>query len=67
MNLAKNIRYYLNKNNMPIQELIEETQIHPSVMFKILNETTKDPHLSTILKIAKVLNVTVNDLIEEKK
>lgn len=66
MNLDKNIKYYLKKNEMQVQELIEKTQIHPSVMFKILNGTTKDPKISTIIKISKALNISVNTLIGEK-
>lgn len=65
-NIADNIRLLRTKHRISQELLAEKIQMSNQQISSIENELS-EPKLSTIIKIAEVFNVTVNDLIYEQK
>ncbi len=65
-NIADNIRLLRTKHRISQELLAEKIQMSNQQISSIENELS-EPKLSTIIKIAEVFNVTVNDLIYEHK
>ena len=57
------IKKLLKEKNMTIYRLAKITSIDETGLRNIINGKIKDPHISTITKIAKALNVKVDDLL----
>lgn len=57
------IKKLLKEKNMTIYRLAKITSIDETGLRNIINGKRKDPHISTITKIAKALNVKVDDLL----
>lgn len=62
---AKNLRYYLNLNNMQQKELASVLEIQPSTITNWLKQTAM-PQVSTIQKIADYFRIGKSDLVDEK-
>ncbi len=65
-NIADNIRLLRAKHRISQELLAEKIQMSNQQISSIENELS-EPKLSTIIRIAEVFNVTVNDLIYEQK
>lgn len=65
MGLEK-ITYYRNKRNMTIEELSAKSNVPIGTLSKISAGITKDPKLETVRAIAKALNCTLDDFLEEE-
>ncbi len=65
-NIADNIRLLRTKHRISQELLAEKIQMSNQQISSIENELS-EPKLSTIIKIAEVFNVTVNDLIYDPK
>lgn len=65
-NIADNIRLLRTKHRISQELLAEKIQMSNQQISSIENELS-EPKLSTIIKIAEVFNVTVNDLIYEQE
>lgn len=61
------IKKLLKEKNMTIYRLAKITSIDETGLRNIINGKRKDPHISTIAKIAKALNVKVDDLLLEEE
>lgn len=61
------IKKLLKEKNMTIYRLAKITSIDETGLRNIINGKRKDPHISTIAKIAKSLDVKVDDLLLEKE
>lgn len=57
------IKKLLKEKNMTIYRLAKITSFDETGLRNIINGKRKDPHISTILRIAKALNVKVDDLL----
>lgn len=62
---SKNLRYYLNLNNMQQKELAQILEIRPSTITNWLKQTAM-PQVSTIQKIADYFRIGKSDLVDEK-
>ena len=62
---SKNLRYYLNLNNMQQKELAQILGIRPSTITNWLKQTAM-PQVSTIQKIAYYFRIGKSDLVDEK-
>ena len=65
-NIADNIRLLRTKHRISQELLAEKIQMSNQQISYIENELS-EPKISTLVKIAEVFNVTVNDLICEPK
>ena len=61
------IKKLLKEKNITIYRLAKITSIDETGLRNIINGKIKDPHISTIAKIAKALNVKVDDLLLEEE
>lgn len=62
--LGKNIRALRQKRKLSQEKLARLTDISLNTLTKIESGFTKRPSIQTIHKIAKVLKVTIDDLVE---
>lgn len=62
---SKNLRYYLNLNNMQQKELAQILGIRPSTITNWLKQTAMS-QVSTIQKIADYFRIGKSDLVDEK-
>lgn len=63
-NIAKNIKKYRAKLGISQDKLSKLADITFHTITKIESGATSSPGIETAMKIAKALNVTVNDLLE---
>ncbi|MBT3729866.1 helix-turn-helix transcriptional regulator [Candidatus Woesearchaeota archaeon] len=62
--IAKNIKIVRNKNGISQDRLSKLADVAYNTIIKIESGAIKNPTIDTLAKIAKALNVTVNDLIK---
>lgn len=63
--VTHNLDYLLKKMNVTIKDLAAFTEIPASTIYAIMNKTTTEPRLHTIVSIAKFFNINVSQLIGE--
>jgi len=61
-NIADRLRIYRAKERISQEQLAEKANLTQTYVYKLENEMA-NPSIFVILKLAKALNVTVNDLI----
>ena len=61
-NIADKLRIYRAKERISQEQLAEKANLTQTYVYKLENEMA-NPSIFVILKLAKALNVTVNDLI----
>ena len=61
-NIADRLRIYRAKERISQEQLAEKANLTQTYVYKLENEMA-NPNIFVILKLAKALNVTVNDLI----
>lgn len=61
-NIPRNIRKFLREKKLRQVDIVERADIHPTHLSRIVNGI-QNPNLDTVIKIAKVLNVKVDDLL----
>ena len=54
----------MKNKNITKYKLHKLTGLHQTQIANILNDVTNDPRISTVIKIAKALDVDINELIE---
>ena len=64
--MKNNLRVILATKKMKISDLNEITGISKGTLTAIFYEKAKNPSIMTIKKIAKALNVSIDDLITTK-
>ncbi len=62
--LASNISYFRNEKGLSQNELANLAKIPQSTISDIESGKRKNPGVNTIIAIAKVLNVKINDLLK---
>ena len=62
MNIER-IKELMQSKHMSIYRLSKETGISDLLLGKILSGKVKDPRISTVKQIAKVLNVKVDEIV----
>lgn len=63
--VTNNLDYLLKKMNVTIKELAAFIEIPASTIYAIINKTTTEPRLHTIVNIATFFNINVSQLIGE--
>ena len=63
--IAKNIKKYRGKMDISQDKLSKLAGITLHTITKIESGATSDPRIETVKKIAKALNVTLDELIKE--
>ena len=61
--IAENVKKYRNKIGVSQDRLSKLADVTYNTIIKIESGANKNPTVETISKIAKALNVTVNDLL----
>lgn len=64
---AKRLRQLMSEKGITIYRLSHMTGIRDGVLGRLVNEKTRDPRISTVIKISDALNVDINDLIANEK
>lgn len=62
MNTEK-LKEIMNLKHISIYQLSKETGISDSLLGKILSGKVKNPRIDTVKKIAKVLDVSIDDVV----
>ncbi len=62
--LAKNLKKIRNEKKKSKSVLVGETKLDYHTISKIENGTTPDPRINTVIKIAKALEISLDDLIK---
>lgn len=62
--LAKNIKRLIKEKKFSKSFLVGKTELDYHTIAKIENGITPDPRINTVVKIAKVLEVSIDDLIK---
>ena len=60
---AKRLRQLMSDKGITIYRLSHMTGIRDGVLGRLVNEKTRDPRISTVIKIADALNIDINELI----
>lgn len=61
------LRQLMKEKGISIYRLSQMTGIRDGVLGRLVNEKTRDPRISTVIKIADALNVDINDLIANEQ
>lgn len=62
--IAENIKKYRKQMEWSQEQVAREAGIPFTTFTKIENGTTKNPSIETLVKIAKALDVSVDDLVK---
>ena len=62
--IAENIKRYRSEKGWSQEQVAREAGIPFTTFTKIENGTTKNPSIETLVKIAKALNVSLDDLVK---
>lgn len=63
--LSKNIKKYREKKRLTQEALARKANISYNTIIKLETGGIRDPRMSTIKKIAKALEVSINELLED--
>lgn len=63
MNLADNVKYHQELENMTTQEFAAKANLPPDTINKIRAGATKNPSMDTLIRMAGALNCSVDELI----
>ena len=65
MSLEKNLRRIIKERGIKILKIREDADLTVSVMSSILNTAGYEPKYKDVEKLAKALNVTVDELVRD--
>lgn len=66
MVISKNIKYLRKKNNLTLRELAEKSGLTFGAIGNLERGVIKDPHISTVIKLSKVLNISIDELVSNR-
>ncbi|MFH1543241.1 MAG: helix-turn-helix transcriptional regulator [Patescibacteria group bacterium] len=66
ISLGEKIKKLRNDKDLTQEELARKANIPYATLMKIENGQVKNPTIKTIYKIAKALNISLDELIDEK-
>ena len=66
MDLIKQIKYWREKTGLTQEGLARKAGISYNTIIKLETGGIKDPRISTIIKIAKALEITIDELLLEE-
>lgn len=65
--IVKNILNYLEEKDMSVSDFAKKCRLRPTTVFSIINGQTKNPTLEVLSKIAKTMNMTLDELTKSEK
>ena len=65
--LNENLRNIRNKNKLGIRELERLSDVSHTIIINIESGKSKNPTIIPIMKLAKALNITIDELVYGKK
>ena len=63
--LGKRIQHYRTSKGLTLQDLAEKTQVQPGAILSKIENSEKAPPVSTLINIAKALNIGISDIFGE--
>lgn len=63
LNIGKNVRDTLTRRKIPRRSLAVGTPAHYSAVYRVLNDSTKDPRISTMIGICQSLGTSMNEIL----
>lgn len=64
---AKNIKKFREKAGLTQEALARKADISYNTLIKLETRGIKDPRISTLSKLAKALNIKIDDLLNEDR
>jgi len=61
--ILENIRFYINKENISLEDLSAKTGLSATYLSCLVKGTRKNPSLDTLDKLADAFNINILDLI----
>jgi transcriptional regulator with XRE-family HTH domain len=65
--LKRRILEYIEERNMPTYQFEKKVGVGNSVIIRILDDTVKNPSMETVLKIADVLECSLDELFDREQ
>lgn len=65
--LAKNIKKFRKKSGLTQEGLARKANVSYNTIIKLETRGIKDPRISTIMKVARALRITIDSLVKKKK
>lgn len=62
--LAKKLQDLIEFQGWSVSVTADRSGVNTEVIYRILNETTLDPRLSTLTGLSKAFNVTIDELVQ---
>lgn len=63
--IGENVKYFREKENLSLKKCSYRCEISSYVLGNIEEYKTLDPHIASVIGIAKAMNVRINDLINK--
>lgn len=63
MNINDNLNKLIRGNKLNITKIAKESEVHRSVIHKILDGTNENPGIKTVKKLADYFGITIDELI----
>ncbi len=63
MEISENIKKLRKQNNLTLRELAKKSGLAFGAIGNIERGVIKDPHVSTVIKLAQVFNITIDELV----
>lgn len=60
---VKKLKMIMKQKNMTAYKLSKESGVKESALSRILNKKTPDPQISTVIKIANALDVSIDEIV----
>lgn len=64
MPVSENLKYFMELYHVTTAQLAEKSGVPESTITKIRSKVTTSPNMDTLQRLAKALNVSINDLAE---
>lgn len=67
MKMAENVKKLRKERGLTLRDLANKSGLAFGAIGNIERGVIKDPHLSTVIKLAKAFNISVNELISNRE
>lgn len=65
--LVKRLQNYLVVENLSIKDFAKRCDVPATTLYSIISRKTESPRLDIVAKIAEEMNLTIDELISERK
>lgn len=67
MGISDNVKRLRKENNLTLRELAEKSGLAFGAIGNLERGVITDPHISTVIKLAKVFNISVDELVNDRR